>query len=64
MITDPPPRWEPGGHECRTFLAVPVGTEARAFGVITIDGLQVGDLTEDDVVACGCSPGCAVVLDA
>lgn len=47
----PPPGWEPGGHEYRTFLAVPVATEARGFGIITIDGLQVGDLTEDDVAA-------------
>lgn len=51
VAADPPPGWEPGGHEYRTFLAVPVATEARAFGIVTIDGLQVGDLTEDDVVA-------------
>jgi GAF domain-containing protein len=47
----PPPGWAPGGHEYRTFLAVPVATEGRAFGILTIDGLQVGDLTEADVAA-------------
>jgi len=47
----PPPGWQPGGHDYRTFLAVPVATEARAFGIMTIDGLNVGDLTADDVAA-------------
>lgn len=46
---DPPPGWQPGGHEYRTFIAVPVATEARTFGMITIDGLRVGDLTDADV---------------
>lgn len=49
--TEQPPGWQPGGHTYRTFIAVPVATEARAFGILTIDGLQVGDLTEDDVAA-------------
>lgn len=49
--TDQPPGWQPGGHAYRTFVAVPVATEARAFGILTIDGLEVGDLTEDDVAA-------------
>jgi GAF domain len=44
-----PPGWQPGGHAYRTFLAVPVATESRAFGILTIDGLKVGDLTLDDV---------------
>lgn len=46
-----PPGWQPGGHAYRTFIAVPVATEARAFGIMTIDGLQVGDLTVEDVAA-------------
>lgn len=46
-----PPGWEPGGHDYRTFVAVPVATEARRFGILTVDGLQVGDLTEADVAA-------------
>ncbi|HVL83313.1 MAG TPA: GAF domain-containing protein [Pseudonocardia sp.] len=47
----PPPGWTPGGHAYRTFLAVPVATEAREFGILTIDGLGVGDLTDADVPA-------------
>ncbi|MBV9919419.1 MAG: GAF domain-containing protein [Pseudonocardia sp.] len=47
----PPPGWQPGGHAYRTFLAVPVATEARAFGILTVDGLCVGDLTVDDLAA-------------
>jgi GAF domain-containing protein len=46
-----PPGWQPGGHAYRTFLAVPVATESRAFGIMTIDGLRVGDLTPEDVAA-------------
>jgi GAF domain-containing protein len=46
-----PPGWEPGGHAYRTFIAVPVATEARVFGILTVDGLEVGDLTEADVAA-------------
>jgi hypothetical protein len=48
---DPPPGWAPGGHAYRTFVAVPVATESREFGILTVDGLQVGDLTEADVAA-------------
>lgn len=51
VAADPPPGWQPGGHQYRTFLAVPVATERRAFGVMTIDGLAVGDLTPDDLTA-------------
>ena len=46
-----PPGWEPGGHAYRTFIAVPVATEARQFGILTVDGLEVGDLTDVDVAA-------------
>ena len=47
----PLPGWAPGGHEYRTFIAVPVATEARKFGILTVDGLRVGDLTDADVAA-------------
>jgi GAF domain-containing protein len=47
----PPSGWKPGGHDYRTFIAVPVATEEREFGILTIDGLHVGDLTETDVAA-------------
>jgi GAF domain-containing protein len=46
-----PPGWQPGGHAYRTFLAVPVATESRTFGIMTIDGLHVGDLSLEDVAA-------------
>jgi GAF domain-containing protein len=46
-----PPGWEPGGHTYRSFIAVPVATETRQFGILTVDGLEVGDLTEADVAA-------------
>jgi GAF domain-containing protein len=46
-----PPGWEPGGHAYRTFIAVPVATEARKFGILTVDGLDVGELTDADVAA-------------
>jgi GAF domain-containing protein len=46
-----PPGWDPGPHKYRTFIVVPVATEARQFGILTVDGLEVGDLTEDDVTA-------------
>ncbi len=46
-----PPGWTPGGHAYRTFVAVPVATESRDFGILTVDGLQVGDITEADVAA-------------
>jgi GAF domain-containing protein len=46
-----PPGWAPGGHSYRTFVAVPVATESHQFGILTVDGLQVGDLTEVDVTA-------------
>ncbi len=51
VAAGPPPGWQPGGHQYRTFLAVPVATEQRAFGIMTIDGLHVGDLTPDDLTA-------------
>lgn len=51
VATGPPPGWWPDGHDYRTFIAVPVATEGRAFGLMTIDGLQVGDLAPDDVAA-------------
>jgi GAF domain-containing protein len=45
-----PPGWE-SDHKYRTFIVVPVATEARQFGILTVDGLRVGDLTEADVAA-------------
>lgn len=46
-----PPGWDPADHDYRTFIVVPVATVDRAFGIITIDSLRVGDLDETDVAA-------------
>ncbi|MDN5748235.1 MAG: GAF domain-containing protein [Pseudonocardia sp.] len=46
-----PPGWAAADHDYRTFIVVPVATESRELGIITIDGLQVGDLSEADVAA-------------
>lgn len=46
---DPPRGWEPTGHDYRTFIVVPVATEAVEFGIITTDALRVGDLSGADV---------------
>ena len=51
LQAEPPPGFAPGGHAYRTFIAVPVATEAKTFGILTVDGLEVGDLTEADVAA-------------
>jgi hypothetical protein len=51
VLADPPPGWSPDGREYRTFIAVPVATEARSFGLLTVDALEVGDLSEQDVAA-------------
>jgi GAF domain len=48
--TDCPPGWDPRDHAYRTFIVVAVATEERPFGILTVDGLNVGDLTEADVV--------------
>lgn len=48
---DAPRGWDPDLHDYRTFIVVPVATEAREFGIVTIDGLAAGDLSEADVAA-------------
>lgn len=46
----PPPGWEPGHpHEYRTFISVPVVAGNTAFGLVTVDSLLPGDLTDGDV---------------
>jgi hypothetical protein len=46
----PPPGWNPTHpHDYQTFLAVPVVAGTRAFGLLTVDSLVTGDLTEGDV---------------
>lgn len=48
--TAPPPGWDPGHpHEYRTFISVPVVAGTTAFGLVSVDSLLPGDLTEGDV---------------
>jgi GAF domain-containing protein len=50
VATAPPPGWDPSHvHEYRTFIAVPVVAGTTAFGLLTVDSLLPGDLTEGDV---------------
>ncbi len=47
---DPPPGWDPTHpHDYQTFLAVPVVAGTKAYGLLTVDSLVAGDLTEGDV---------------
>lgn len=47
---NPPPGWDPvHPHDYRTFLAVPVVAASTAYGLLTVDSLEPGDLTEGDV---------------
>lgn len=47
---EPPPGWSSELHSSyRSFIAAPVVAEGRKFGMLTLDALEPGDLTEDDV---------------
>lgn len=50
VLVQPPPGWDAShSHDYRTFLSVPVVAGSRAFGLLTVDSLLPGDLTEGDV---------------
>jgi hypothetical protein len=50
VLISPPPGWDPKHpHEYRTFISVPVVAGNTAFGLLTVDSLLPGDLTEGDV---------------
>jgi hypothetical protein len=50
VLTSPPAGWDPTHpHEYRTFISVPVVAGNQAFGLLTVDSLLPGDLTEGDV---------------
>jgi hypothetical protein len=50
VLASPPPGWDPKHpHEYRTFISVPVVAGNTAFGLLTVDSLLPGDLTEGDV---------------
>jgi GAF domain-containing protein len=43
------PGWSPNASEYRTFICAAVSAGPRVFGILTVDSLQPGDLTEDDL---------------
>ncbi len=43
------PGWSPGASEYKTFICVAVSAGSRVFGILTVDSLHPGDLTEDDL---------------
>lgn len=47
---NPPLGWDAGkDREYRTFISVSVATSTEAFGMLTLDALEPGDLDQDDV---------------
>jgi GAF domain-containing protein len=49
---EPPPGWSSEAHSSyRTFIAAAVVAGGRKFGMLTLDALEPGDLTENDVYA-------------
>lgn len=49
VAATPPPGWGGTEHGYRTFISVPVGTEAAKYGMLSIDAPEPGDLTVVDV---------------
>lgn len=50
--TDPPPGWDSNNHPAyRTFISAGVVADGRKFGMLTLDALEPGDLTDNDVYA-------------
>ena len=48
--TDPPPGWDPAKpRDYRTFISVSVAAGDTVFGMLTLDALEAGDLTTDDL---------------
>jgi GAF domain-containing protein len=43
------PGWSAGGSEYRTFICAAVSAGPRVFGILTVDSLHPGDLTDDDL---------------
>jgi GAF domain-containing protein len=43
------PGWTPGGSEYKTFICAAVFAGRRVFGILTVDSLHPGDLSEDDL---------------
>lgn len=50
VALDPPPGWDPGAlHDYRTFISVSVIAGDVAYGMLSLDSLEPGDLTVDDM---------------
>ena len=50
ILTDPPPGWDSTTQrDYRTFVSVSVIAGDIAFGMLTLDALEPGDLTPDDM---------------
>ncbi len=43
------PGWN-GGSEYKTFICTTVGSENHVYGILTLDSLQAGDLSDDDLL--------------
>jgi GAF domain-containing protein len=43
------PGWSPGASEYKTFICAAVYAGDRVFGILTVDSLHAGDLTDDDL---------------
>ena len=50
LDTSKPKDWKTGGTSYRTFMVVPVRTNNRMFGLLTVDADEPGALTEADVL--------------
>jgi hypothetical protein len=49
---EPPPGWDSTAHPAyRTFISAGVVADGRKFGMLTLDALEPGDLTANDVYA-------------
>jgi GAF domain-containing protein len=48
--TEPPPGWDSSKErDYKTFISVTVAAADTAFGMLTLDALEAGDLTNDDL---------------
>ncbi|WP_187776143.1 GAF domain-containing protein [Antrihabitans cavernicola] len=48
VVTEPPPGWNDKKRDYRTFVSVPVVAGGVAYGMLTVDALEPGDLDEND----------------
>ncbi|MQA27249.1 MAG: GAF domain-containing protein [Micromonosporaceae bacterium] len=48
LTVEAPPGWVDDEHRHRALVVVPISTEQREFGLLTVDTLESGTLTEQD----------------